>query len=572
MLIFLLSFLGLLPSAVAAEPASSPAVPAINAQAFRPSLDAPGTVWVDEAALPDRTFGARVLFHYTLNPLVYRYDDGEVVKLVSDVVQADVAAGLKIWRLRLGVYVPFYLFGVGAAGSEVGLGDIAPDLKFGLFDGREAPFGLAVQGRVTLPTATVSNALGAPELGWEADVVVDRWFGSRFRLALNAGVHNGPAAQLENVTLNDGLVLRLGGTYAISPDAGVALEFAGEKGFADPGIASFPLETMASAYGYLGPTMVLRGGVGTGLTRGIGAPDLRLVLGIGYEPRPPAAAASDSDSDRVPDDTDACPDVPEDRDGTADADGCPDPDNDSDGIPDVGDPCPNDAEDVDGVRDNDGCPEPEQRVGVRLINAETGAVIPVGHVVLHGPVGDVVLGPEPVAELVPGTYDVDAMSVAFDPVTVPLTISNADPRAPTGGGNVYEVRLTPSKDAKISVSREGIDLREKVYFDTANDVILARSFALLDQVAAVMNAYPEITLLSVDGHTDNRGDDASNLDLSLRRAQSVVNYLIRKGVAGNRLVAKGYGETRPLDAADTEAAWEANRRVDVLIESWAAPQ
>ena len=122
------------------------------------------------------------------------------------------------------------------------------------------------------------------------------------------------------------------------------------------------------------------------------------------------------------------------------------------------------------------------------------------------------------------------------------------------------------------VSREGIDLREKVYFDTANDVILARSFALLDQVAAVMNAYPEITLLSVEGHTDNRGEEASNLDLSLRRAQSVVNYLIRKGVAGNRLVAKGYGETRPLDPADTEAAWEANRRVDVLIESWAAPQ
>jgi outer membrane protein OmpA-like peptidoglycan-associated protein len=125
---------------------------------------------------------------------------------------------------------------------------------------------------------------------------------------------------------------------------------------------------------------------------------------------------------------------------------------------------------------------------------------------------------------------------------------------------------------KISVSREGIDLREKVYFDTANDVILGRSFALLDQVAAVMNAYPEITLLSVEGHTDNRGDDASNLGLSLRRAQSVVSYLVRKGVAGNRLVAKGYGETRPLDASDTEAAWEANRRVDVLIESWATPQ
>jgi outer membrane protein OmpA-like peptidoglycan-associated protein len=562
-------FLGVVPSAFAADPASSPAVPPINAQAFRPSLDSPGMVWVDDAALPDGRFGARAMLHYTLNPLVYRYDDGEVVKLVSDVVQADVAAGLKVWRLRVGVDVPVYLFEVGVSGSEVGLGDIRPDVKFSMFDGRDYPFGLAVEGRATLPTATVSNALGSPEPGWEVDVVVDRRLGSRVQLALNAGVHAGPATQLENVTLHDALVMRLAGSYALSPDAGVALELAGEKGFADAGMASFPLEGMVSGYGYLGPVMALRGGVGTGLTRGIGAPDLRVVLGVGYQPRRPVGPVSDIDADRVPDDADACPDVPEDRDGTADADGCPDPDNDSDGVPDVGDPCPTDAEDVDGVRDNDGCPEPEVRVGVRLVNAETGAVVPVGHVVLHGPVGDVVLGPEPRAELLPGTYSVDAMSVAFDPATVSLNVSNAG--QPAGGGNVYEVRLTPSKDAKISVSREGIDLREKVYFDTANDVILARSFALLDQVAAVMNAYPEITLLSVEGHTDNRGDDASNLDLSLRRAQSVVNYLIRKGVAGNRLVAKGYGETRPLDPADTEAAWEANRRVDVLIESWATP-
>jgi outer membrane protein OmpA-like peptidoglycan-associated protein len=560
--------------ALAAEPASSAAVPAINAQEFRPSVDASGTVWVDDPSLPDRRFGARALFHYTSNPLVYRYDDGEVVKLVSDIVQADVAAALKIGRFRLGVDVPVYLFGVGAAGSEVGLGDIAPELKLGMFDGREAPFGLAAQGRVSLPTATVANALGAPELGWEADVVVDRWFGSQFRLVLNAGVHGGPAAELENVTLNDGLVLRLAGAYSISRDAGVALEFASEKGFADPGMASFPIEGMVSGYGYLGPVMVLRGAVGTGLTRGIGAPDLRVLIGVGYEPRSPVASQVDTDADRVPDSADACPDVPEDRDGAADADGCPDPDNDGDGIPDVGDRCPDEAEDVDGVRDNDGCSEPQLRVGVRLVNAETGAVIPVGHVVLHGPVGDVVLGPEPRAELLPGTYEVDAMSVAFDPVSLSLQVSDARTEPSPGGvpGNVYEVRLTPSKDAKISVSREGIDLREKVYFDTANDVILARSFALLDQVAAVMNAYPEITLLSVEGHTDNRGEEASNLDLSLRRAQSVVNYLIRKGVAGNRLVAKGYGETRPLDPADTEAAWEANRRVDVLIESWAAPQ
>lgn len=545
----------------AALAADAPPVPPINAQEFRPSIDSAGTLWVDEAALPDYRVGGRALLHYTLNPLVYQYDDGEQVRLVSDVVQADVTAGFTLWRVRLGLDLPLYLYQVGAAGSGVGLGEIAPDVKFGVLDGRGSPIGLAIEGRTTLPTSTVGNALGSSEVGWEAAVVVDRWFGDVFRVAANVGLRGGPKTALENVTLNDFLTLRLGGALAATRDAGVAVELAGQKGLADAGMASFPLEGLVSGYGYLSDTLVLRGGVGTGLTRGIGSPDLRVMAGLGYEPKaPPPAAAGDVDHDRVPDDADACLDVAEDRDGHEDADGCPEPDNDADGIPDVGDPCPNAAEDEDGVKDGDGCPEPEVRVGARLLNADTGAVVPVGRVILHGPVGDLVLGPNASTEIGPGTYEIDAVSVTFEPLHDEVTVGAAN--------QIFDVRLKPGQDVKITVTRDRIDLREKVYFDTGNDTIQARSFALLDQVAQAMVAYPEIALLSVEGHTDNRGNDSTNLDLSLRRAQAVVNYLMRKGVPGNRVVAKGYGETRPIDAADNEAAWEANRRVEVLIESW----
>lgn len=74
----------------------------------------------------------------------------------------------------------------------------------------------------------------------------------------------------------------------------------------------------------------------------------------------------DCDDDRIPDEEDACPSVPEDLDGFEDADGCPDPDNDRDGVPDVEDRCPSDPEDLDGVDDEDGC---HDDAGVPLTDA-----------------------------------------------------------------------------------------------------------------------------------------------------------------------------------------------------------
>ncbi|MBP6629444.1 MAG: OmpA family protein, partial [Kofleriaceae bacterium] len=66
-------------------------------------------------------------------------------------------------------------------------------------------------------------------------------------------------------------------------------------------------------------------------------------------------------------------------------------------------------------------------------------------------------------------------------------------------------------------------------------------------------------------HTDERGNDAYNLDLSDRRAKSVKDYLIGKGIEDSRLTSQGYGETQPLDRRSNEQAWAKNRRVAFLI-------
>jgi OOP family OmpA-OmpF porin len=96
-------------------------------------------------------------------------------------------------------------------------------------------------------------------------------------------------------------------------------------------------------------------------------------------------------------------------------------------------------------------------------------------------------------------------------------------------------------------------------FDSAN--LTSKAKGILDGVAETLKAKGEDVIIS--GHTDSRGSDAYNQNLSERRAQSVVDYLTTKGVPRNSMSAVGYGESRPIDTNDTDAGRAANRRVEL---------
>jgi outer membrane protein OmpA-like peptidoglycan-associated protein len=96
-------------------------------------------------------------------------------------------------------------------------------------------------------------------------------------------------------------------------------------------------------------------------------------------------------------------------------------------------------------------------------------------------------------------------------------------------------------------------------------VIKPESYDVLDAVAATINGNPQIELVEVQGHADERGDDDYNLRLTVDRAASVVSYLINKGVKANKLRSAGYGEYCPVDPASNDAAWEKNRRVEFKV-------
>ena len=124
-------------------------------------------------------------------------------------------------------------------------------------------------------------------------------------------------------------------------------------------------------------------------------------------------------------------------------------------------------------------------------------------------------------------------------------------------GTGVDVTQTPNGDGIL------VNLPE-VTFATASAEISPAMRTVLDRVAASMIQYPN-SLIDVMGHTDSVGSDAYNLELSRRRADSVANYLISRGVAAARVERIGYGEQYPVADNTTEDGRARNRRVEIRI-------
>ena len=104
-----------------------------------------------------------------------------------------------------------------------------------------------------------------------------------------------------------------------------------------------------------------------------------------------------------------------------------------------------------------------------------------------------------------------------------------------------------------------------VRFRIASATILSESTEALNKVAAAINGCPA-TKVRIEGHTDSDGDEASNKELSDRRAKAVQEYLVKAGVTADRLTALGLGQSKPLAANDTPDNKLRNRRIEILVD------
>ncbi|EPX64600.1 putative internalin [Cystobacter fuscus DSM 2262] len=505
----------------------------IDVQRYKPGPGATDILGVHGARV-DRHLGWHLgtSLSYANNPLGFLDSSrGQFVyNVVATQVTVEVMGSLSLWdRLELGVALPLTYqasqrgaavtpaFAQGVTGG--GLGDLRLVPKAHLFSSGALHLGLAVP--VVLPTAGGQGFRGGSGLAVQPQVVGE-WADARgLRVLANLGAHLRGTEQLSNLRTGHELLFALGARVPVGERFSVQAQLGGALGLAEQNSEELPLELLASVRYRVRDGLMVHVGGGPGLSRGYGTPGFRLLAGLdwaqpGERAPSPRAPLSDTDGDGVADARDACPLQSETLNGVQDSDGCPDvappADADGDGLGDDQDRCVTAPEDADGFRDEDGCPE--------LDNDEDGVA--------------------------------DAR--------------DACPLRPEVINGVKDEDGCPDEGAsKVRLESKRIVILEKVYFATGEDVILERSFDLLKQVASVLKAHAQVELLRVEGHTDDRGDDASNRALSQRRADNVRTFLLREGIAWERLEAVGHGESQPVDTNQTEAGRENNRRVEFNI-------
>jgi outer membrane protein OmpA-like peptidoglycan-associated protein len=166
---------------------------------------------------------------------------------------------------------------------------------------------------------------------------------------------------------------------------------------------------------------------------------------------------------------------------------------------------------------------------------------------------------------IPPDFDGDAIADANDACPKVPGIPTAARQSHGCPQSIASDQEPPPAAPQAKLVEQQITISEQVLFETGTANIEPTSDAILREVATVLSQHTEIATLEVQGHTDNVGSEEFNRALSLQRAQAVVDWLIRAGVAQARLRAQGYGTSRPLASNDSEQGRSQNRRVEFRV-------
>jgi outer membrane protein OmpA-like peptidoglycan-associated protein len=346
-----------------------------SGQRFLPAIGAAGGLVVERPVVPRHLgFGVGLFTNYAWNPVVMRlHPDGQVVAApLQHALSFDLLGSIGFFDfLEVGLDLPIHAVYAGDAGGQTlvggaGLGDLRLDPKVAWWVGRSPALQITIGGDlpISFPTGSAEALRGAGGVTIEPRFL----FGlgqARWSVVTNLGFRGRLSSMALDLTGAYELTYGLAGTFGVLTGK-VPLDLQAELvgGFQPNGTTHrAPLELLAGAVVWPHREISVYAALGPGLTSGLGAPDLRALVGVRWAHRVPGRDRfTDTDGDGIPDYRDDCPTQPEDMDGWQDDDGCPDPDNDHDGIPDDRDECPTQAEEPGG--NGDGCPD-KARVVIR---------------------------------------------------------------------------------------------------------------------------------------------------------------------------------------------------------------
>jgi outer membrane protein OmpA-like peptidoglycan-associated protein len=515
----------------------------------------------DPAPAGDRMFGVpspyaagphtphvMLLGDYAHNPLVLRSEPSgkQVGAVVGNQLFLNLDVGLSLWnRLMLDVDAPLALAQNGDSPSGGGQAFSSPssvqfgDLRFGarlrLIGEYHDPFQIAVGGYVWAPTGAKNSFVSSGQARGLPQLIL----GGRVDERIVWSAAAGPELQRSSTFANtdQGSMFKWGAGFGVllldNRHLQIGPEINGGVTLRDVQKRTTNAELLFDARYRIVDDVEIAAGAGPGLTTGIGTPDFRAVFSLAYTPEQKLAKPPPPPP---PEPVDPCADKSK--------EGCgppPPKDTDGDGIVDPDDACP----EVKGVKTDDpktnGCPA--DRDGDGIIDGEDACPDEKG-----------VADPDPQKNGCPPPKDTDSDGI-MDPQDACPNEKGAPDPDPQKNGCPKSVR----------VSETEILILEQVQFDTGKAVIKKASDPLLDEVADVLKEHPEITQLEVQGHTDDRGRSANNDVLSQARANAVMKAMIKRGIAPERLTAKGYGQNRPLVENTSEEGRQKNRRVQFVI-------
>lgn len=257
---------------------------------------------------------------------------------------------------------------------------------------------------------------------------------------------------------------------------------------------------------------------------------------------------TDTDDDGIYDKDDACPEVA----GLEAFNGCPD--SDGDGIEDGKDACPNEA----GSKEMNGCPDTD---GDGIADKDDSCPNEAGLPALGG------------------CPDADSDGIADKDDSCPSEAGPAEnkgcPWPDTDGDGVLDkddkcvdvagtVANNGCPEVTEEVQKQLNDYARTILFDTGRASIKAESTSVMVDIIQILGEYPTAKF-TVEGHTDSVGRASTNQALSEKRANSVRDFLIEKGIGADRLTAIGYGEDKPIATNATRAGRKQNRRVEINL-------